>query len=995
MNEELKIIIKAITDPAQKSLAEVKEQLGDIGDTASKSGETVNKAMAVVGKSALAVVGTITALTTALVALGKSSLEFQKRQAQLIAGFQSVGLSAEQAGKTYRDLFGFLGETDTAVEAANLLAQLTQNEKDLTEWTQILQGVYAKFPSSLPVESLAEAINHTAQLGEVQGTLADALEWSGVSVEQFNARLANTTSVAEREAIIRSTLNNLYMTSSKLYAQNNQALIQYNQSQVALDQALAQATAYVIPLMTALNQLAATLLSVLRPAFENISAVLVAFVQWIMAAIKAVGAFFGVFGGEGASSTKAVSTAMGAISINTSKVTSGVNKLENGFTDASKAAEKLRKQTMGFDELNILNSQQTTDTSAPGLAGMGFDPSALEIPEIEVPVVAVGDLNIPGLDDFEEKVSKIKEYLDPIAVLVGTIGAGLLVWKIVDFIKELTATKGVINLIKNLTAQYGDDAFKRAFGETSQEMIDKVNGKHTELIGTLKKLGAEILVVSGLILTVAGYSHAWVEGVSWGNLAVTLAGLGATITGIGLLFGTLAASVATVFAGIGMLILGVKDFIDQGPTLQNTILIIGGAIAIAVAAATAGLSVLVSAIIGAVAAVAAFTAAILLEEPAIMTVKEAQEALTAAKEAAAAAENTYINAVDAADAALKRLQAAEQAAGMTGAELYAQVQAGTLDYQNMDATQRELYKAYLDNEQKQKDLKLATEELTAAKQAETIASFEHQLALAKESGDYETFKQAVISAYEEGSLSADEARTLIEKSMSEMSDASQQTFMKDIPSDITNGLDPHRYESTRTKITKWFKNAWDEISTNATNAWNTVGANIKKMWDDLKSWFNSKIKPIFTKQWWTNKWNSIKEGARAAFNGVIDVVERAVNGIIRKINTLSWKIPDWVPVFGGDTFGFNLRTISIPRLAEGGIVNSSILANIGERGKEAVLPLESNTEWMDALADRIAARNNTPSKIVLMVDKKELGYATIGSINGITKQTGKLPLVFA
>ena len=82
-------------------------------------------------------------------------------------------------------------------------------------------------------------------------------------------------------------------------------------------------------------------------------------------------------------------------------------------------------------------------------------------------------------------------------------------------------------------------------------------------------------------------------------------------------------------------------------------------------------------------------------------------------------------------------------------------------------------------------------------------------------------------------------------------------------------------------------------------------------------------------------------------------------------------------------------------MAKGGIVNSATLALFGEQGREAVVPLENNTEWMDVLANRIAERNSTPSKIVLMVDGKELGYASINSINGITKQTGKLQLALA
>ena len=83
----------------------------------------------------------------------------------------------------------------------------------------------------------------------------------------------------------------------------------------------------------------------------------------------------------------------------------------------------------------------------------------------------------------------------------------------------------------------------------------------------------------------------------------------------------------------------------------------------------------------------------------------------------------------------------------------------------------------------------------------------------------------------------------------------------------------------------------------------------------------------------------------------------------------------------------------IPALAEGGIAIGETLARIGEGGrKEAVLPLEQNTEWLDMLADRLAARSAAPSKIILNVDGKELGWASINGINNITRQTGTLQL---
>lgn len=131
---------------------------------------------------------------------------------------------------------------------------------------------------------------------------------------------------------------------------------------------------------------------------------------------------------------------------------------------------------------------------------------------------------------------------------------------------------------------------------------------------------------------------------------------------------------------------------------------------------------------------------------------------------------------------------------------------------------------------------------------------------------------------------------------------------------------------------------------------------------------------------------------KGALNGIIGIAEKAVNAIIKRINKLSWTVPDWVPAIGGQKWGFNFKEISIPRLAEGGIATRSTIANIGEAGTEAILPLENNTEWMDTLASKIAERNQGPSKIVLQVGEKELGWAAINGINGITKQTGNIQL---
>lgn len=104
--------------------------------------------------------------------------------------------------------------------------------------------------------------------------------------------------------------------------------------------------------------------------------------------------------------------------------------------------------------------------------------------------------------------------------------------------------------------------------------------------------------------------------------------------------------------------------------------------------------------------------------------------------------------------------------------------------------------------------------------------------------------------------------------------------------------------------------------------------------------------------------DTLKTKLKEPINALIGMIENALNWIIGKMNTLSWSVPKWVPGIGGKTFGFNLKQVSIPRLAQGGIVNNpgrGVLATIGEAGAEAVLPLENNTGWMDILADKINA----------------------------------------
>lgn len=274
--EELLVKISANIEDLKKELNKGKKEVKDFKDKSKKSFKKFKDEVKKVGdvsKKALAVMGgALVGAATALMALGESTKEYRQQQAQLKTAFETAGGSAKEAKQTYNDLYRVLGDGGKATEAALHLAKLTTNEKELAEWTKISTGVYATFGDSLSLESLTEAVNHTAKLGEVQGTLADALEWSGISVDEFNEQLFWCNSESEREKLIRDTLNGLYSEAADGYETNNAAILAQNEAQAKLTDTLAQLGEVTAPIMTMLYELGAEILTQLMPYIEEFAA---------------------------------------------------------------------------------------------------------------------------------------------------------------------------------------------------------------------------------------------------------------------------------------------------------------------------------------------------------------------------------------------------------------------------------------------------------------------------------------------------------------------------------------------------------------------------------------------------------------------------------------------------------------------------------------------------------------------------------------------------
>lgn len=210
-----------------------KSGLSKLGSVASSA---LKGAASVIGGVATAASGAV----AGLLALESATEEYRIAQGKLNTAFEAAGYGPETASEAYTRFYEILGDTDTATEASQLLAKLAESEEDVAKWADIAAGVNGTFGDSLPIEGLIEASNETAKVGQVTGVLADALNWAGISEDEFNAKLAECTDESERNQLIMDTLSGTYDEATDAFYRNNDALVESRNAQAKMDDALAE-----------------------------------------------------------------------------------------------------------------------------------------------------------------------------------------------------------------------------------------------------------------------------------------------------------------------------------------------------------------------------------------------------------------------------------------------------------------------------------------------------------------------------------------------------------------------------------------------------------------------------------------------------------------------------------------------------------------------------------------------------------------------------------
>lgn len=173
------------------------------------------------------------------------------------------------------------------------------------------------------------------------------------------------------------------------------------------------------------------------------------------------------------------------------------------------------------------------------------------------------------------------------------------------------------------------------------------------------------------------------------------------------------------------------------------------------------------------------------------------------------------------------------------------------------------------------------------------------------------------------------------------------------------------------------------------------------------------ITGVFTGNW-KKAWNGIKDFFAGIWNGIWGIVKGAINliidglnllwgamysvvsGVVNGIGSIAGAIGD---LFGQDWhFTMPSKPPLIPKLAQGGIISQPTLAMVGERGKEAVVPLEHNTGWLDQIAAMLAERignsgGDTTITIPINLDGRKISEIVVDHINRKTTMTGRSPLM--
>ena len=253
---------------AADDLGDAAEDAGDdtkdLGESARDSGDgfsVLDGAVATfIGNGLTALVSAIGDAISTFAELSESTQEYRENMSKLYTATSAAGMDADYITQAYSQLYGVLGDETATTTTISNFEKLGVSMQDMDSLLDSATGIWAVYGDSIPLDGLAESVNETAKVGQITGTMADAINWAsasndtwtnalsgnaaalsafqsgvsqGMSAEDaFNEALAACGDEQERQQLIISTLNGLYADSAETYRENNASIIDAREATV-------------------------------------------------------------------------------------------------------------------------------------------------------------------------------------------------------------------------------------------------------------------------------------------------------------------------------------------------------------------------------------------------------------------------------------------------------------------------------------------------------------------------------------------------------------------------------------------------------------------------------------------------------------------------------------------------------------------------------------------------------------------------------------------
>lgn len=643
--------------------------------------------------------------------------------------------------------------------------------------------------------------------------------------------------------------------------------------------------------------------------------------------------------------------------------------------NTANAAKKAKGALQGFDELNVINSNDS-GSSGGGSGGSGGGVDYEEIPLTE--------------KDFAwiEKIKKIFESILPVVV---AIGAALLAWKIATFLSDLIKVHPILGKILSVLA-----------------------------------------IIVGVALAIYSYLHMWNEGVDWQGLIGYIIGVSLAFGGLYALFGPLVAGIFLIIASAAGLILALRDISKNGLNAKNASLLLVSVIGLIAGTflalgTTVGaiMMILTGGILAAVSFVDMLNNGFSWMKEILMLIGIALMAVGAIILGAPALVTAIIAAIV---AVVLTLVVVIKEHWEEIKEWFSKVGDWVKEH-IVDPVKEKIsdlwtaicdiwgnvsdwVKEHIVNPVKEKVTELWT---AISKIWGTVSEWFSEHVIEPIVAFFEGLKKRVGQIFE-GLWIIIQAiwiivsgwfnEHVIEPVVAFFKDLWEKVsaFFKQLWEDIKavwNTVSEWFSEHVTQPVVTFFKGVWDRVSGFFKRLWE----DIKTVWSAVSGWFNVTVIEPVKNAWKTateaigkffdSLWEGIKKGVVNAMNAVIGGIESAINFIVGGINNILGgfnKVVSWAAKVAEVNWGGVdlVPTVTLPRvhLANGGITTGRTFAEIGEAGREAVLPLENNLSYMKPLAEMIASEMKGVQTVRIVADEGKIFKIVKEEANDYYRRTG-------